>query len=117
VTIPENEIEVSPDVVRSGRFDRTESDRTESQFSILHQNCYWVYILQSIPFPEHFYTGFSSDIPERIKVHNRKAPYYSKRFAPWKLRAQSGFPDKSQAMAFERYLKTGSGRAFAKKHF
>ena len=98
--------EVCPDVARSCCFDRAESDV-----------CFWVYVLQSVPFPEHFYTGFSIDVPERIQVHNRKAPAFSRRFAPWKLRAQIGFADKKQAMAFERYLKTGSGRAFAKMHF
>lgn len=111
--------EVCPDEARSGRidraesegcFDRMESDRPDSD------GCYWVYVLQSIPYPEHFYTGFTKDVPNRIQVHNRKAACFSKRFAPWKLRAQIGFVEKEQAMAFERYLKTGSGRAFAKMH-
>jgi hypothetical protein len=38
-------------------------------------------------------------------------------YGPWKLVVQIGFEDKVKAFAFEKYLKSGSGRAFAKKHF
>jgi predicted GIY-YIG superfamily endonuclease len=38
-------------------------------------------------------------------------------YGPWKLVVQIGFDDKAKAVAFEKYLKSGSGRAFAKKHF
>lgn len=36
---------------------------------------------------------------------------------PWKLLVALEFAHASAAGAFERYLKTGSGRAFAKRHF
>jgi len=38
-------------------------------------------------------------------------------YGPWKLIVEVGFGDKAEAFAFEKYLKSGSGRAFAKRHF
>ena len=39
------------------------------------------------------------------------------KYGPWRLRTYIAFSDEKSALAFERYLKSGSGRAFAKKHF
>jgi putative endonuclease len=36
---------------------------------------------------------------------------------PWELRVTIEFADEAGAVAFEEYLKTGSGRAFSKRHF
>jgi hypothetical protein len=33
------------------------------------------------------------------------------------MRTYIAFNDEQRAIAFEKYLKSGSGRAFAKKHF
>jgi hypothetical protein len=38
-------------------------------------------------------------------------------YAPWELVVSVSFPDNRQALAFERHLKSGSGRAFARRHF
>jgi putative endonuclease len=46
--------------------------------------------------------------------HEGGSPHTSK-YRPWKLVAYFAFEEKSTAMAFEKYLKTGSGRAFAEK--
>ncbi len=43
-----------------------------------------------------------------------KFPHTSK-FRPWRLKTYIAFNDVKQAFAFEKYLKSGSGRAFAKK--
>jgi len=37
--------------------------------------------------------------------------------APWRIVVSIEFPDEGAAVRFERYLKSGSGRAFAKRHF
>jgi len=80
-------------------------------------NFYYVYMLRSIQHPEHYYVGLTGNLQERLKVHNAgKVPYTSK-FRPWRLETAVAFRSKAKAVAFEKYLKTHSGRAFAKKHF
>jgi predicted GIY-YIG superfamily endonuclease len=75
----------------------------------------YVYILQSINFPERFYVGSTNDIARRILEHNQDKSHYSSIYAPWKLKTYTAFTDDKQANDFERYLKTSSGRAFAIK--
>jgi len=76
---------------------------------------YYVYIIQSIEHPLRYYTGFSLDVKKRLHAHNMGQDIYTRKFKPWKLKTSIAFSDKEQALAFERYLKTPSGRAFAKK--
>ena len=78
---------------------------------------YYGYMLQSIDPPGHWYVGMAEDLSDRLKAHNAgKVPHTSK-FAPWRIEAAVAFRDKPKAVAFEKYLKSQSGRAFAKKHF
>jgi predicted GIY-YIG superfamily endonuclease len=78
--------------------------------------CY-VYMLQSLSHPERFYVGMTQDLRERLKAHNAgKVPHTSK-FLPWQIETAVAFRDKAKAVTFEKYLKSQSGRAFAKKHF
>jgi putative endonuclease len=79
------------------------------------EQLYYVYILRSIPFPEHYYTGFTRNIEQRIDHHNSGGDSHTSKFRPWKLKTYVAFTDKEQALDFERYLKSSSGRAFAKK--
>jgi predicted GIY-YIG superfamily endonuclease len=75
----------------------------------------YVYILQSEKVPERFYVGRSEDLSRRLVEHNQgKVPHTSK-FTPWTIKTAVAFRDTSKAIAFERYLKSPSGRAFAKK--
>lgn len=77
----------------------------------------YVYMLRSIDPPDHWYVGMTEILPERLKAHNSgKVPHTSK-FAPWRVETAIAFRDKAKAVAFEKYLKSQSGRAFAKKHF
>ena len=62
------------------------------------------------------YTGHTVDLEERIKRHNKGENTYTKYRLPVKLIFYTGFSDKYKAIAFEIYLKSGSGRAFAKRH-
>jgi len=76
---------------------------------------YYVCILQLKIATDRFYTGFTQDLENRIKDHNSgKYPHTSK-FNPWRIKTAIAFTDRQKAMDFERYLKTKSGRAFAKK--
>lgn len=77
----------------------------------------YVYILQSLADPDHFYVGITADLKSRLRAHNAGEVFHTAKFKPWKIKNYFAFDDDKKAYAFERYLKTGSGRAFAKKHF
>ena len=75
----------------------------------------YVYILQSIEFPERFYVGLTIDVKQRLAEHNQGKAIHSNKYAPWRLKTCIAFSDEQQADAFEVYLKTYSGRAFSIK--
>jgi predicted GIY-YIG superfamily endonuclease len=77
----------------------------------------YVYLLQSESAQDQRYIGVTSDLRQRLLDHNAgKSPHTSK-YVPWKLVTYVAFSDALKAGAFERYLKSGSGHAFAKKRF
>jgi len=61
--------------------------------------------------------GFTDDLETRIKDHNRGASVHTAPLRPWELVSAHAFTDREKAKAFELYLKSGSGRAFAQRHF
>jgi putative endonuclease len=75
----------------------------------------FVYILQSLSDPEKFYVGITGDVEARLLKHNANEVPHTSKFGPWKIKTYIAFEDEKQAFAFEKYLKSGSGRAFAKK--
>jgi predicted GIY-YIG superfamily endonuclease len=76
---------------------------------------WYVYLLQSEADTGQRYVGLTSDLKRRLTDHNSgKSPHTSK-FLPWKLITYVAFSDRPKAEAFERYLKSGSGHAFARK--
>jgi predicted GIY-YIG superfamily endonuclease len=76
---------------------------------------YYVYILQSKILPDRFYTGFTENIESRLKDHNSGKDPHTSKYKPWRIKTAIAFTDRQKALDFERYLKTKSGRAFAKK--
>ncbi|MBX4186988.1 MAG: GIY-YIG nuclease family protein [Candidatus Doudnabacteria bacterium] len=77
---------------------------------------YYVYILQSQK-DQSYYTGFTmNNVEERLAKHNSNEVKYSSTKSPYKLVWYCFFQDKDMALAFEKYLKQGSGFAFARKH-
>ena len=76
-----------------------------------------VYIIQSEAERSKFYTGITNDLPNRIYWHNRGACRQTAEHRPWSLVVALDFRTEIDAVRFERYLKSGSGRAFAKRHF
>ena len=75
----------------------------------------YVYLLQSEAVVGQRYVEVTSDLKQRLAEHNAgKSPHTSK-YAPWKLVTYVAFSDAQKAEIFERYLKSGSGHAFAKK--
>ncbi|HYY13687.1 MAG TPA: GIY-YIG nuclease family protein [Chthoniobacterales bacterium] len=78
---------------------------------------YYVYLLRSEHHPKEQYIGLAANLRERLRDHNIGNSSYTSKFRPWLLVAYFAFANKERAAAFERYLKSGSGRAFAKRHF
>jgi putative endonuclease len=76
-----------------------------------------VYILQSVFHQDQHYFGITGNVIERLNSHNAGKSSHISKFRPWKLTLTMQFEDDSKARAFERYLKTGSGKAFARKRF
>jgi putative endonuclease len=77
---------------------------------------FYVYILRSIDHPKQTYIGSTSDLRSRLAQHNAGKSIHTNKFKPWSLMAYVALPDKLLAETFERYLKTSSGRAFARRH-
>jgi predicted GIY-YIG superfamily endonuclease len=75
----------------------------------------YVYILQSLSHPDQHYTGLSSDVQARLAAHNAGQSPHTAKFRPWRLLSAHWFADEKTAVGLERFLKTGSGRAFAAK--
>ncbi len=76
---------------------------------------FYVYILQSKLEPERFYAGLTEDLKARLKKHNAGEVPHTTKFKPWRVKTAVAFTSRERAAAFERYLKSASGRAFAKK--
>ncbi len=77
---------------------------------------FFVYILQS-KSNESYYTGYAEDLEKRLKDHNSGAVTYTSSKRPYELVWHCAFKDKSKAISFEKYLKSGSGIAFSRKRF
>ena len=76
-----------------------------------------VYLLQRVREPNQRYVGITSDVERRLAEHNQgKSPHTSKHL-PWEVVVSIAFADEARAAAFEQYLKSGSGIAFARRHF
>ena len=76
---------------------------------------FYVYLIQSQPHPRKRYIGFTEDPHQRVTDHNRGCNPSTAPFTPWILRGFVAFDTKERALAFEHYLKSGSGNAFANK--
>lgn len=77
----------------------------------------YVYLLQSIPHPDQRYVGLTSNPQKRLAAHNAGQSPHTAKFRPWKIVTYHAFTDEIKAADFEKYLKSGSGRAFANKRF
>jgi predicted GIY-YIG superfamily endonuclease len=76
-----------------------------------------VYVIRSITHPTRYYVGLTINVAARLAVHNSGGSQHTAARRPWELVTSIEFAKESSAMAFEKYLKSGSGRAFAKRHF
>lgn len=77
---------------------------------------FYVYIIKSLNNDKH-YTGITKDLRKRFQDHNLGKSPYTGKYKPYKISWYCGFSNKNKAYKFEKYLKSGSGIAFLKKHF
>jgi predicted GIY-YIG superfamily endonuclease len=75
----------------------------------------YVYLLESIEHPNETYVGLADDLRARLAAHNAGQSRHTSKFKPWRLVTYVAFSDPEKATCFERYMKSASGRAFAKK--
>ena len=75
----------------------------------------YVYLLESETSAGRRYVGLTSNLKQRLAEHNAGKSAHTSKYPPWKLTTYLAFSNDEQAQAFERYLKSGSGHAFAKR--
>ena len=80
------------------------------------QQFLYVYILVSEVDPTKHYTGTTHDLSGRLRDHNRGHCPHTTKYKPWRIETAIAFASPGKALAFEKYLKTGSGREFARRH-
>ena len=76
---------------------------------------HYVYLLESLSDPTKRYVGVTADLKARLGEHNAGKSGHTSKHMPWRLVTYLAFSSRPQAEAFERYLKSGSGHAFAQK--
>jgi putative endonuclease len=76
---------------------------------------YYVYLIENLSVQGERYVGMTTGLEQRLRAHNQGKSFHTRRFSPWKLITYVAFTDRAKAEAFECYLKSGSGHAFARK--
>ena len=76
----------------------------------------FVYLIRSVRDARP-YVGVTWNVRQRLETHNSGGSLYTAPHRPWRLAVAIEFPSEQEALDFESYLKSGSGRAFAKRHF
>jgi predicted GIY-YIG superfamily endonuclease len=75
----------------------------------------YVYLPQSIQFPDQTYVGLIDNLRSRFSEHNRGRSPHTAKYTPWRLVSYVAFSSERKVIKFERYLKSASGQAFANK--
>ncbi|MGB8841866.1 MAG: GIY-YIG nuclease family protein [Aliidongia sp.] len=76
---------------------------------------WYVYLLESESTVGQRYIGVTADLKRRLGEHNAGKSSHTSKFKPWRLVTYIAFSNQAQAEAFETYIKSGSGHAFANK--
>ena len=77
----------------------------------------YVYLIESVYYQSHHYVGITDALKQRLAHHNEGKSPHTRKFRPWNLVSYIAFADEKTALAFEKYLKSGSGKTFLKRHF
>ena len=76
-----------------------------------------MHYVYSLKCKDGYYVGCTDNLKDRVNRHQTgQVPATSNRL-PLSLVFYVAFQDKYKAFEFEKYLKSGSGRSFVKKHF
>ena len=75
-----------------------------------------IYIIQSQKNSNRRYVGVCTNLKNRLTEHNAGKCKTTAEHRPWRVETAVYFSNVQKATAFERYLKSGSGRAFSKRH-
>jgi predicted GIY-YIG superfamily endonuclease len=75
-----------------------------------------VYILKTLQQPARYYIGVTANLRQRLEHHNQGRSPHTALHRPWVVDVAIKFADERRATALEKYLKTGSGYAFAIRH-
>ncbi len=78
---------------------------------------FYVYFLRSINNPQKTYIGYTTNLQQRLDTHNSGGSVHTSVDRPWRLVVTIAFDTQEKAKNFEKYIKVGSGAAFAKKRF
>ena len=78
---------------------------------------FYTYVLESLHRPGIRYIGHTANLPKRLEQHNTGQNRSTAKDKPWRVKLYVAFETLPLARDFERYLKTGSGHAFARRHF
>lgn len=76
---------------------------------------HFVYLIETVAKPNHRYVGLTVDVTRRLAEHNAGESKHTAKLGPWKLVSYVAFTGRLKAESFERYLKSGSGHAFASR--
>ena len=76
---------------------------------------HYIYLIRSLKDPSQTYVGRTINLNQRLETHNSGGSVHTKMNRPWKLVMYLAFDSQEKATAFEKYIKIGSGHAFAKK--
>ena len=77
----------------------------------------YVYLIESVHQRQQHYVGITHNLKQRLLDHNEGKSTHTQKYKPWNLVAYTGFADEETAQSFEKYLKSGSGKTFLKRHF
>jgi len=97
----------------------TTSAKVRGEYRLAPRNriVHYTYVLESLKRPGTRYIGRTSNLRRRLEQHNAGENRSTARLRPWKLVLYFAFETRLKACRFERYLKSGSGHAFANRHF
>ncbi|MEL6976301.1 MAG: GIY-YIG nuclease family protein [Bacteroidota bacterium] len=76
---------------------------------------YVVYVLYSKDF-DRYYVGMTTNLVRRLQEHNTGRTKSTKAYMPWHIVYKKTFAESTEARAWEKYLKTASGRRWRKEN-
>jgi predicted GIY-YIG superfamily endonuclease len=77
----------------------------------------YMFYIYSLKCKDGYYVGCTEDIADRVVRHQKGQVSATANRLPISLEFYFAVEDKYIAFQFEKYLKSGSGRAFVKQHF